>query len=437
MLINKTLSLGVGVEKGSRFANDNPLIIKEIFKVLSYNDEPKVYSYSICCKEKYNSGENEDAITSASGISFDKRKALMRVLGETIERYSLGGNKNEKFAYNSFDELKKLNKLALNPEALIAFSDRKHIVVNLNEKNLHWVKGKSLVSNNEILVPAQLVYVPYLHQNSEPLIRFPISTGAAAGETFKDASYRGICEIIERDAFMIAYLNKIPSPKIDLSSINDKKIRHIRNVLKRYKLEPIILDLTNDLRIPVFASIILDKTGLGPAVSVGLKAGFDIKETIIGAIEESLMMRSWIRDKFIYTDLKYRRGKEIITIEDRAHFWFPVSSIRYLDFWLKNKNFKKIRVENLRYSDNKLEKAIELLKERNMEAIYVDITDKDIEKYDFKVVKVIVSKLCPLYLDERYPYLGIERLYNVPVEMKIFKKQKTESQLNEIPHPFL
>src|SRR3989344_5348910 len=366
MLTDKASSLKVAIEKGSRFANDNSLIIREIFKVLFYNDEPKLYSYGVCYKEKYNSGENEDAIASASGISFHRRKAL--------------------------------------------------------------------ITGNEILLPAQLLYIPYLYQNPEPLIRFPISTGAAAGETLNDASYRGICEIIERDAFMIAYLNKTPSPKIDLQSISDKTIRRIRNILKRYKLELIIIDLTNDLEVPVFASILLDKTGLGPAVSVGLKAGFDIKETMVGAIEESLMMRSWIRDKFIYTDPKYKRGKNIITIEDRAHFWFPVSSIKYLDFWLKNENFKKINVKNLRSSNNNLEKATLLLRERGIDAIYVDIIDKEIKKYNFKVVKVIIPKLCPLYLDEGHPYLGVERLYNVPVKMRFFRNKKTENQLNKIPH---
>lgn len=437
MITNKASGLKFAVEKGSKFVNDNPAIIKKIFKVISYNDEPKLYSYGIYFKSKYNDGENEDTLASASGISFDKTKALLRVLGETIERYSLGGISDEKFIYNSFNELKALSKLAINPATLIAFSDKKRYVSNLNKKDLHWVEGKSLTSKKEILVPAQLIYAPYLHQDSEPLIRFSISTGAAAGETLNDALYRGICEIIERDAFMIVYLNKVPSPQINLSSIGDRNIKQIINTLKRYKLEPIVLDLTTDLKIPVFAAITLDKTGLGPAVSVGLKAGFDIKETIVGAVEESLMMRSWIRDKFIYTNPKYKRGKEVITIEDRAHFWFPVSSIKYLDFWLKNENFKKINMKMADVPADKLEEALKLLKMNRMETIYLDITDKEIKRYGFVVVKVIIPQLHPLYLDERYPYLGGDRLYNMPVKMGILEKPNKKNQLNKIPHPFL
>lgn len=435
MANNKASSLSLSIEKGSRFINDNPKIIKEIFKVMSYNDEPKLYSYQVYFKDIYSNGENEDS--SASGISFNKRRALMKVLGETIERYALGGNNNNKFIYNNFSELKALSKLAIHPEDLITFSNRNHYAYNLGKKKLHWVEGKSLISSEKILIPAQLAYVPYLYQHSEPLIRFPISTGAAAGVTLNDSLYRGICEIVERDAFMIAYLNKLPSPQIDLSSLSNKELYHIVNMLKKYKLEPIVLDLTNDLKIPVFAAIIVDRTGLGPAVSVGLKAGFDVKETIIGAIEESLMMRSWIRDKFIYNDPQYKRGKEIITIEDRAHFWFPVSAIKYLDFWIKNKNFKKFTTKDLRTPKDKLKKALSIFIKKRIDVFYIDIADKEVRKYGFMVVKVIIPQLQPLYLDERYPYLEGDRLYNTPVKIGFLEKPNKENQLNKVPHPFL
>jgi len=423
------------IEKGFQFINDNPEIVKEIYKEISYNDEPKLYSYGIYFKDKYDNGDNEDAV--AAGVSFNKKRALLKVLGETIERYSLGGNNDKKFIYKSFSELITLGKSALGLENLILFSNKIFYIHGLDKKKFHWVEGKSLISNKKILVPAQLIYVPYLHQNSEPLLRFPISTGASAGTSLDDALYRGICEVVERDAFMIAYLNKIPSPQIDLFSMKDKEINSIINIFKRYKLEPIILDLTTDLKIPAFAAITLDRTGLGPAVSVGLKAGFDVKETIIGAIEESLMVRSWTRDKFIYLEPNYKNVKEIISIEDRAHFWLSVSTIKHLDFWLKSKNLKKINMKNPKYSNNNLEKTIKLLKEKNMDVIYVDISDKNVKKYEFVVVKAIIPKLHPLYLDERYPYLGGERLYNAPVSMEILQIPKKESQLNKVPHPFL
>lgn len=422
------------IEKGFQFFTDNPRITKGIYKQISYNDEPKPYGYTVYFKDKYSTAENEYA--GAAGLAFSKKKALLKALGETIERYSLSVNNDKRFIYISFNELIKLKKSSLAPKDLILFSNKKNYVNNLDRKKIRWVEGRLLITNKKILVPAQLVYVPYLYHHSEPILRFPISTGAAAGITLTDALYRGICEVVERDAFMIAYLNKLPFPQVSILKIKDKLISNITDSFKRYKLELVILDLTTDLQIPVFAAIILDRTGIGPAVAVGLKAGFNIKDTIIGAIEESLMVRFWTRDEIAYK-ADYKESKVIKTIEDRAHFWSRLSSMRYLDFWFNNETLKKINLKDFKHLDNNLEKIVKLLSQKNIEIIYVDITDKTVRKYGFMVVKVIIPQLQPLYLDERYPYLGGERLYNVPVKIGILKTPRTKSQLNKIPHPFL
>jgi len=172
-------------------------------------------------------------------------------------------------------------------------------------------------------------------------------------------------------------------------------------------------------------------------VSVGLKAGFEVKDTIIGAIEESLMGRSWTRDKFIYLSPDYKHKKTIQNLEDRARFWFSVDMIKKLKFWIENKNIKEFVPDQLNIAENKLERAITLLEKNKMEIIYVDITHKTIKENGFCVVRTIIPQLHPFYLDERFPYLGGSRIYEVPVKMKFFRKTKRESQLNNTPHPFL
>ncbi|MBI2049599.1 YcaO-like family protein [Candidatus Roizmanbacteria bacterium] len=432
---NHSKHIDILIERGSQFINDNPKIIKRVYKDISYNDDPKLYNYAIYFKDKYSMPKNEDAI--ASGVSFNKKRALLKVLGETIERYSLSTNNNKKFIYKSYKELFSEGHSALNPNDIIQVLDKKIRPQNALLTKLHWLQGRSLLSNKNILIPAQLIYVPYVYEHAEVLLQRSISTGAAAGSSIDDALYRGICEIVERDAFMISYLNMIPSPQIDLSSTQDKEFNSIIKTFKRYKLELVILDLTTDLKIPVFAAIVLDRTRLGPAVSVGLKAGFNVKDTIIGAVEESLMVRFGTRDQFAYESLKYKGEKMISIIDDRARFWLPPSSIEYLVFWLKSKNFKKINTKDFDYAKNTLKMAIDLLKEKKMEPLYVDITDKITRKYGFIVLKVIIPQLHPLYLDERYPYLGGNRLYETPVKMGIFRKPKVENQLNKVLHPFL
>lgn len=408
----------------------------KVHKVPLYNDEPKIYAYVVEYKlrKKYKTA-------TAAGFSFDKRKALIRALAEGLERYCLDNSKPEILFTGSEENLSMPH---LDPLKITSFSKKQLQKSPFRRfrydktSRFKWIKGFSLMRKKEILLPAQLVYFNYRRMIEEPIISLPLSTGAAAGLSLNDALYRGICEITERDAFLISYLNKLPSPQINLSSLKDQRINEILDIFQRYKLELIVIDLTMDLQIPVFTALTLDRTGQGPAISIGLKAGFNIRESIIGAIEESLMGRSWIRDKFIYTEPNHKGDKTIRTIEDRAHFWFPLEALDCLDFWIKSSN-KRVNMKFLRRHAEgvQLEKIIALLKNKQVDIIYVDITDSEMKEYGISVVKVLIPELQPLYLDERYPYWGGRRLYEVPVSMGFLKTPTKETELNKIPHPFL
>ncbi len=428
------------LEGGADFIFDNSQTVGNIYKPSLYNDEPQVYYYMSYFKDKYSKNYSDNSV--ASGVAFNKKRALLKLLGETLERYALSINNNKKFIYGSYSELKKIYKNVLNPLDVFPFSEKQIKVLKLDKQNLlftklHWVKGINLLNNEPVLIPGQLIFVPYIYQETEPLIISPISTGAAAGQTYEDALYRGICEVVERDSFMITYLNKLPCSKINLHAIKNGNLKQILDQLIRYKIEVYLIDITTDLKIASVAAVLVDRTELGPAISVGLKAGFDIVDTIIGSIEEAVMLRSWLRDKFVYLDPKYQREKIIRNIDDRAHYWFTVKMINRLNFWLESNKLKTIKSEFLHSSKDHLNKALKLLNHKNIDVIYFDLTDKKIEKYGYKIVKVIIPDLQPLYLDEKYACFRKLRLYQAPVNMKIFKRPKKENQLNKIPHPFL
>lgn len=422
------------LESYAKFANDSKNIILNFQKLSWYNDEPKIFSYLVTYKTKYRTDGN-----IASGFSFDKEMALIRVLGETVERYCLDNYSPRDVLTSSTKDIKFSH---LDPLSIVAFSKnqlRKSSFekFRVNRKTqFRWVKGISLRGDKTILVPSQLITIDS-KKETDKLILNTISTGAAAGLSLNNAIYRGICEVIERDGFMISYLNKLPVVKIDLLSIKNKTIRKFLETFHRYNLELVVLDITTDLGVPTFAALTLDRTGLGPAVSVGIKAGLDAILCIIGAIEESLMTRSWLRDKFVYKDPDYKRKREITNIVDRAHLWFPVNSIKYLDFWLGGKKIKKIQGKKSSPPTNLLATILKLLREKDIEVVYVDITHPKVKKYGIVAVKVFIPKLQPLYLDECYPYLGGNRLYDVPVQLGFLKVPNQEFQLNKIPHPFL
>lgn len=440
-MLYKNLEIDKILERGARFILENPKIIEQIYRVPLYNDDPKTYQYICILRDRFKS---KDSV--AGGTSFDKKRALLKVIGETIERYTLSINDHAKLRNKkTYNALLKSGRKVINPQKFISFSDEQLKRFRFPNKEslgnipFRWTEAKSLTSNHKkCLIPAQLVFAPYLHEKSEWLLRLPSSNGTAAGQSVEDALYRSICEVVERDAFMIHYLNKLKSPKFDLNSIKDIHIREIINQLRRYNLNLCLLDLTTDIMISVVGAIIIDKSGKGPAICLGLKAGLDLRENIVGAIEEALMVRSWIRDEFAYRNPDYKRSKIIQKVEDRANFWFSREKIKLLNFWLNNKAIKKFRKPGKhQIIKNRLKKVARLLKLNNLEVYYVDITTNQIKKYGFRVVKVLIPDLQPLFLDENYRYLGANRLYQVPVKMGFLKNPVSLEKLNKIPHPLL
>lgn len=423
------------LEKLAKFTLSHPEIIKNISRMITYNDEPKVFTYIAYYETK------EKSVTdSSSGTSFYQRRALIKTIGEAIERYCLDTEDDSKLTTAPVSELRSAY---VDPISIPSFSKKqmsdkvfKQFKISHDTK-FRWIEGYSYVEKKTILLPAQLVFTNYQLLPNEPFIRFPVSTGGAAYTSLESALYRGICEAIERDSFMLYYLNKISPPKIDISVNKDQELKNIMNVLNRYKLELTVFDISTDLEIPVYAAFLLDRTEKGPAVSLGLKAGFDGVNGIFGAIEEALMTRSWIRDEFIYKKKEFILPPKIETMSQRAYFWLKTEMIQRLDFLFKGNTFKQIERINHKSEKSKLHTVAKLLKKAHLDIYYVDITQRKIKEAGFTVVKVFIPKLYPVYFDEKYPYLGIPRLYEVPVKLGFVKKSKTEGEINPIPHPFL
>lgn len=412
-----------------------PLI--KFYKNLRYNDEPQLFQYTAISKGNVWGG----------GMSFDRNKAKNKAIGESIERYCLEKYDKNSFVYSSANSLKD-DFLNLNSITSVSREQKKNpncngFIITKNSK-LNWIIGRSLLNNKKVLIPAQLIYVPYLYEKHEPILRLPITTGAALGTDLYSALIRGMFEVIERDSFMIFYLNRLSAPEVNLE-MSSLRLRRIKQCFKRYRLDLRLFDITSDLKVPVFMAILIDSTGIGPWISVGLKSGFNKEEVAIGAIEEAQHTRGWMRDEKLSVSKKeYKqlteRTKNISTTRERGLFWYSDRNASRLDFWLNSIGNKKITIhkEKLFKNDERgnFLKVKEILKNNRMDAYYVDTTIPEVSELGFYVVKVVIPELQPLYLDEEYPYLGGKRLHQVPIKLG-YRKENQKINLNRFPHPFL
>jgi ribosomal protein S12 methylthiotransferase accessory factor len=397
-------------------------LIKQIIPSTSlFHDEPKIIQYNGFFKDQSRGAP----LITGTGVSFEsKQQALIRCLGEGIERICLSSYKEDDVVYKTRCEIS-------HPLCLDSYKKDTHI----NDKKMGWVKGWDVFKNSPIYIPAQLIYLNYLANNKkEYTLDSSISTGAAAGRKLEETLLKGIYEIVERDAFMTIYLNQIPVSEIDISKI--RSVRKLQEYLNRYKLEWRVFDFTHDLAIPVVVSILIDKSGNGPSISFGMKCGFDISKNIIESAEEATMVRQSVRkmiqggsgEAYLNSFTAFER-----LIYSRAVYWWPSDAPNRLGFLLKNpkKNlFKKSRL----FASHKEELALvlQLLRSKNQPIYYKDITSDLIDNHTVTVLKTIIPTLQPLYLKEKGKRLMKKRLK----EVSLFFKKSTPT-FNTIPHPFL
>lgn len=419
------------LEKMNELVGNNKIIIG-IKKSFQFNDEPKFFQYTSFMNDSMSDTDapwDEESLGSALDIDDDTSK--IKALGECIERYCLAKFRKKDFNKSDFSSIKDKATNPINFINYIEINKKNSLKESsIEKKQLFWTDCHDIINNKKMKIPAQLIYVPY--KENELLLRAPISNGAACASSKDEAIYKGICELIERDSFMIYYLNKIVPEKINLDSIDHPKIKKIIEKFDRYFLEVNLFNITTDLGVPTILCILVDNSGVGPAISLGTKTDWDVMKCIEGALLEAQHTRLWIRDAMI-SGKSIDSIDKIKSIQDRGLFWAKKSKIKNLSFFLKSK--KNISVSkmilNIRPQD-KLKKVINVIKQKKYSLYIKDLSDKKIKDKGFFVFKSIIPELHPLFLFENVKYIFGNRLKNVPrlLGHKIKK-------LNSEPHPFV
>ena len=433
------LSLDINIPKivqnvRKLFSGDNRIFF-DLKQSQLYNDEPQFYHYR--CSFQANK-----TIRASAGSSYNKDVAITACVGEAIERYSLMQTPLKSLKRDTFSGL---GDQAIDPKKFVAFDIRQSFVKKeerfqiSNNNKFYWVKASSWFDKNEVYIPAQLVYLYNPNDYGEKIIQFPLSTGAAAGSNTTQALYRAICEAIERDAFLINYLNKLQGQP--LLQAKGGVLNEIIEKINRYKLSVSLIKFYSDAPINCVGSIIIDKTSFLPKVVLGMSADADLERAAISATMEACRIRGIVRD-WLQEGLSSISKKTIDSFEyrnkKRAFIWSRKESLIKIQFLLSgNPQFIKNIGVNQKTPEQSLSKILDWLNKMNYHLYVVDITAPRIRNTGIKVLKVIIPELVPLYLNEEYPYLGVKRLYDMPKFLNILKRSKNMSSLNKFPHPFL
>lgn len=414
-----------------------------------FNDEPKIYGLRLWAKL----GEDDEKMNYnrggySRGVSFDFNEAISKVVGEFLERYPLTLYKEKKLLAASIAHLRRKKVDFFDPFLLDQFSEwqkERFPRFRFSDKsNFRWVEGRSLMTGKKALIPAQIVFWNYHHADKEPIIQQSNTSGAGGMFTRDEAILSGLYELIQRDGFLIYWLNGIPPRRIDINSLKSKEGKRINETCKRYGLEIEIMNATSDLGVPTVVTVLLDRSGKGPAVTLGGGCGMDPESAIMRSYTEALGVRYWLRNRAKEYSFDLDKDYEPfatfgINQLNRLMYWGNPGMHEKISFFLQGKKQdiqeafpcvpkkKPLPKQELNYLKKIFQK-----RGKRFEIYYYEAKHEILEKLGYSSVRVAVPAMLPLFLNEVTAPLGNPRIQDACKNLGLEPAEK----INPIPHPF-
>jgi ribosomal protein S12 methylthiotransferase accessory factor len=194
-------------------------------------------------------------------------RARAASIGEAVERYS-ATFVPEGLTTASTGEL---GADAVPPESYALFHERQHVpgfpfTRFTQSTRLSFVEGFALDDGRPAFLPAQLVYLHY--GRSEPPIGYPTSNGLACGPTLAEAVLAALLEVVERDAMMLVWANRLSLPR--LTWLQDPAIRAVDSVaFAPTGLRYTAIDASAFFGVPAAIGVVRGSDGDRAAIGIG------------------------------------------------------------------------------------------------------------------------------------------------------------------------
>lgn len=387
-------------------------------------------------------GDNAEVNYHLSGYGIYRDEAIIRLLGEGVERYALFTANlyfEEKLKYASYNQLKEKYPNNVIPfEYVKIYSDEDcnklnsiGILENITEDDiLSCVLLPSLFDKEkEYYIPAQNFFLSHIirKDKNEKVFIGGFSKGSASHKNIKLALKSAITEIIECDACMIKWYtdSKVKEVVIDDDVLNET----INTILKDIDYKIRVFDYTVDKKLGyVFTVMLINKSEKSPYIVVGTSSGLSPKKVIYRAFMEALAILTLningpLSMPADYLETKYQ--KTYLNLDSNVNYWASLDD----------------KDKKLKFINSKVTEKIELKKYKNLEentdleylfnglyniskyAVYLDITPTEIADKDLHVMRVYVPELVQMSMPA-FPYSKHPR---------IIKNGGISN--NEFPHP--
>jgi len=249
------------------------------------------------------------------------------------------------------------------------------------------------------------------------------SNGCASGSTVEEAILQGFLELVERDACALWWYNRVRRPAFALEKLDDPFVQRNLVHYRRLGRGVAVLDLTNDIGIPV-AIALSWKEKDGKSIVLGLGSHLDAGIAVSRALAE---MNQMLILESETEKLKDKEPPKSAPVEEGG-----------LQDWIENKSlesepycvpegvvdlgsYTRPKVTDLK---DAVERCVRAVSDKGMDMIVLDHSRPEI---DFAAARVVVPGMRHFWARFRPG-----RLFQAPVEMGWMKKPLTETEVNPI-----
>jgi ribosomal protein S12 methylthiotransferase accessory factor len=350
----------------------------------------------------------DPAIGSGKGLG--EVEALVGAFGEAIERYSASRYRKQDLLICPASDL---GADAFDPRRLCLYAEEQYARPGFPyarfdpERPIHWVEGFWIDSREKVWVPALPTYFNF-QVCPHDLFCQVSSNGLAAGADGDDAALRALFELVERDAFLLTWLARLPTRRLAVDSSLDAGAREVVRLLSEHGVAVELHLLDVGTGIPTVVALGLGDGVHWPAGFVALSTHTDPRAAARKAVLELAHVGPYLVRLLAEKARIPGAPEEVESLDDHALFYAPPERLAAFDFLRAGET---VSLGDLPAGDApSLEGCAEHLAAAGLRVAAVDVTSPDVALGPFRVARALGTDMQPIHFGERYRRLANPRL---------------------------
>lgn len=375
---------------------------------------------------------------SGYGVHFEE--AMVRLLGEGIERYALllaNGYYQDKQVRASYNTIQDYGEsmpwkymMMYSDEDYKKLASNTHIRPITKDDPISWIKCSSVFDKDRyIYIPAQLMFTGFKNATGEMLFSPGFSKGTAAHATLMNALKSALMESIEADAFCIGWYAKTYARRIIVD--NENLLDLIDSIVGDIDCEVFPFEYSlPDMPGYSVGVALLSNNGKRPAVVVGCQTDLSPIKALYKALLEALAIYYLATNGPLlmpHLYLKKVTNNNYNNLDTNVSLWASTENYQekkeFFYTWCKDKVLLSALESQERGSaEEEISDILSKLRKKSKYGVYLDITPPEVHNKGWKVVRTFFPELVQMCLPS-FPYSNHPRM------------QEFGGIKNGLPHP--